>query len=64
MYCVYFGSNILLYQILAKILVRYIITNEQISTKYGPGSCSFLAHFGDGHYKMGHIPGIRSFITF
>ena len=37
---------------------------KKISTKYGPGSCSFLTHFGDGHYKMGHVPGIQSLITF
>ena len=39
---------------------------KQISTKlkYGPGSCSDFAHFGDGHYKTGHILGIQSLITF
>ena len=65
-YCAYFCLNILLYQFLAKRLVRYIIINENEKkiTKYGPGSCSFLAHFGVGHYKMGHIPGIQSLITF
>ena len=50
---------ILLYKILAKRMVIYIIINEKISTKYGLGSCSFLVH-----YKMGHIPGIQSLITF
>ena len=51
--------------LLIKRLLRYtIIINEKISTKYGPGCCSILAHFGDAITKWVIFQVFNPLITF